>query len=47
MELNLTSLLTEIYTLSGWIKGQVTSKRFAWQAQPKSKLLYLRQFLTM
>jgi hypothetical protein len=41
MELNLTSLLAEIYTLSGWIKGQVTSKRFARQAQPKSKLLYL------
>ena len=41
MELNLTSLLAGIYTLSGWIKGQVTLKTFARPAQPKSKLIYL------
>jgi len=39
MELNLRSLPAEIYTLSGWTKGFVTSKRFARQAQLKNKLL--------
>jgi len=37
----LTALPAEIYTLSEWIKGQVASKRYTQQAQPKSKLLYL------
>lgn len=41
VELNLTSLLAEIYALSGWIKRLATSKRFARQARPKSRLLYL------
>ena len=44
IELNLTSLLAVIYTLSGWTKGLVTSKRFARQAQPKGKLLYFLYF---
>ncbi|MGB7295617.1 MAG: hypothetical protein WBC70_08505 [Candidatus Aminicenantales bacterium] len=38
-EVLLTSLPAEIYSISGWTKGLVTSKRFSRQAQPKSKLL--------
>jgi hypothetical protein len=35
----LTSLLAEIYTLSGWIKGQGTSKRFTPAGSAKKQTL--------